>query len=219
MKDLKKKYNSKILNNTANENIISISTDMKTKTISLIIAFSAIAIALNPIISRLAIPVLYLPNTGVVYQFFEIPIVAALFLLGLRSGLAVTVLNSVAMAFLFPGNFFLYPVVNFAAVTSMMIGISLAIRFYKGRVENPAIFRGKRIILISTAFGIILRILATTPIWYGIVVTFYPDPSFAFFSTVIFPLQALYNSTQALFTITIAYFVAKRVSKNLKMDN
>jgi riboflavin transporter FmnP len=190
---------------------------MKTKTISLIIVFSTIAIALNPTISRLAIPALYLPN--VIYQFFEIPIILALFLLGFRSGLVVAVLNSIAMVFLFPGPFFLFPVVNLAAVTSMMIGISLGIRFYKGRVENPAIFRGKKIILISIVFGIILRILATTPIWYGIVVTFYPDPSFAFFSTVIFPLQALYNSTQALFTISIAYFVAKRVSKNLKIDN
>jgi riboflavin transporter FmnP len=190
---------------------------MKTKTISLIIAFSAIVIVLNPTISRLAIPVLYLPN--VVYQFFEIPIMIALFLLGFRSGLVVAVLNSIAMVFLFPGSFYLYPVVNLAAVTSMMIGISLAIGFYKGRVENQEIFRGKRIILISTAFGIILRILVTTPIWYGIVVTFYPNPSFAFFSTVIFPLQALYNSTQALFTIPIAYFIAKRVSRNLRIDN
>jgi riboflavin transporter FmnP len=192
---------------------------MKAKTISLVITFSAIAIALNPTISRLAIPVFYLPNTGMVYQFFEIPIVASLFLLGLRSGVAVAVLNSIAMAFLYPGSYYLYPVVNFAAVISMIIGVHLAIRFYKNRTGNSIFLNGKRIVLFSTALGIVLRVLTMTPIWYSIIRTFYPDPSFTFFSTIIFPLIALYNSTQSLYTIPIAYFIAKRVSENLKMSN
>ena len=78
---------------------------METRKVALIVAFAALAIVLNPTISRLAFPVFYIPNTNLMYQFFEIPIVVALLLLGLRSGVAVAaggVISKVLNATNFP---------------------------------------------------------------------------------------------------------------------
>lgn len=192
---------------------------METKAIALIIVFSALAIVLNPTISRLAIPVFYIPNSNLVYQFFEIPIVAALLLLGFRSGLAVAALNSLALVFLYPGRIFLYPVGNFVAVTSMMIGIYLAIKLFKRKTGNGSHLNGTRIILFSTALGIALRIAAMTPVWYVLFRLAYPTQPFSFFLTTAVPLEAVFNATLPLYTIPIGYLVARIIGKNLKVGN
>jgi len=187
---------------------------MKTKTIALIIAFSAVAIVLNPAF-RLTFPVFYMPTSGLFYQFFEIPIVAALLLLGFRSGVAVGVLNSTAMVFLYPGNYFLYAAGNLLAVTSMMVGMYLSIRLYESRAGSNSDFKRTKVVLFSTAFGILFRVLAMTPFWYGVVQVFYPDPSHTFM--IVLPLQAIFNSTLPLYTIPIAFLIARTINKNLKI--
>ena len=189
---------------------------MKTKTIALIIAFAAIAIVLNPRFG-LTIPVFYMPSTSLQYQFFEIPIVAALLLLGFKSGMTVAVLNTTAMVFLYPGTLFLYAAGNLLAATSLMVGVYLAVRLYESRAGCAAHFKGTRVVVFSTALGILFRVLAMAFFWYGIVYMFYPDPSHTVF--LVLPLQAIFNSTLPLYTVPIAYFVARTIHKNLKIFN
>ncbi len=192
---------------------------MQTKKIALIVAFSTISIVLNPTISRLAIPVFYIPSTQLMYQFFEIPIIVALLLLDLKAGVVVAALNSIALAFLYPGQRFMNPIGNFVAVTSMMTGISLATSLHKRRKGKKPGLTGTKTVLFSTGLGIVFRIIAMTPMWYVMVRISYPLLTVSSFFALVFPLMAVYNATLPLYTVPIAFFIARTVDKNLRVGS
>jgi riboflavin transporter FmnP len=83
---------------------------MRTKELTLTIIFAVLTIVLNPEISKIAFPAPYAPF--LIYQIWEIPIVAALLLLSLRSAVAIAGLNAVVLFALFQGASPLGPFYN-----------------------------------------------------------------------------------------------------------
>ncbi len=64
---------------------------MQTKSIAAVAVFAAVAIALNPAFSRIAVPAPFFPFIS--YQIWEIPIVTAFMMIGSRYGVAAALIN------------------------------------------------------------------------------------------------------------------------------
>ena len=92
---------------------------MDSRAIAAVIIFSAVAIMLN--LSPIKIPAPFAPF--LIYQVWEIPIVAAFLLYGSKVGVAVSIVNTVALFAIFPGALPTGPLYDFAAVLSMLLGI------------------------------------------------------------------------------------------------
>ncbi|UCH31032.1 MAG: hypothetical protein JSV05_05860 [Candidatus Bathyarchaeota archaeon] len=108
---------------------------MDSKTIAAITVFAALTIALN--LSPIKIPAPYAPF--LIYQIWEIPIVAAALLFGLRVGAAVSVINTLLLLAIFPGELPTGPFYNLAAILSMLFGIYLVHKFPLIRSNSMAI--------------------------------------------------------------------------------
>jgi riboflavin transporter FmnP len=190
---------------------------MNSKSIALTASFAAIAIVLNIV----KIPVIYLQT--VAYSPCEIPVVIALLLFGFKIGFLVEVLHVAGQLLFFPvgpAGFAIYPM-GMVAVLLMFVGVYLANRFltYKSGSEEVPI--GKKTMVYLTGFAAAVR---------GI---FMPLVDFALLYHVMLPLFLginipnayilglvpgfiLYNVTVALYTIPIAYIIAKQASNYLK---
>jgi riboflavin transporter FmnP len=183
---------------------------LDTKTIAVIIIFSAFTIVLN--LSPIKIPAPYMPF--LIYQIWEIPIVAALLLYGIGVGVFITLINTTILIFAFPGALPTGPMYNFAAVLSMLLGISVA----KFLVERHSPKNEVFLVTLFTASGVILRtgVMALVnwallrfppPVGYGMVEE-------AIIATI--PFVVVFNVTLALYTIPIGYSLAKIVKSSLK---
>src|SRR5229473_5427522 len=105
----------------------------------------ALAVILNLTIS---FPAPY--ATFLEYEIWEVPIVLALLILGLRSGVTVAVLNSVVLELVKPGALPTGPLYNFAAILAMFVGILAAQHLVKRRGWGVA-----ALIAASTSLGVI----------------------------------------------------------------
>ncbi len=190
---------------------------LQTKTIALVITLSALSIVLNPTISKLAVPAPFLLGTNLVFQFFEIPILIAFLLMGIKPGLMVALINSVAMVFIYPGRTFLYPVANLLAVTAVIVGVYLAITLYSHRTQVSHL-TGNRVILYSTISGILFRVIVMIPWWFASSLLVRSVPIPAILSTVL-PVEVFYNAILTLYTIPIAYIIAKTINRSLRISN
>lgn len=92
---------------------------MDSKSIAAIIVFTALTLALN--LSPIKIPAPYAPF--LIYQVWEIPIVAAFVLYGPKVGVPVALINTLILLIIFPGALPTGPFYNLAAILSMLIGI------------------------------------------------------------------------------------------------
>ena len=188
---------------------------MNAKEIALIIAFAALAIVLNPAISGVGVPFLF---TGYIYNIWEIAIMVAFLLMGFKSGISVAVLNAAFLLSVYPGpSRVLLPLVNTIAVSGMMVGIYFASKLTRksSQDQNPS---KARKITLYTAFAIALRLIVMLPIVYTLLhfhIGATPPSESAIFM-IAFPLQTFYNATITLYTVPVAYFIAKTVGKNLK---
>ena len=191
---------------------------MNTKSIALIIAFTAIAIALNII----RIPTIYWP--GFSYIFAEIPIVVAFLLFGVKIGVLVEVLHLVSQLVLFPAGpagFVIYPM-GFLASLLMLAGVYVTSRFTSRKnVSQNSLNRMSMIYL--TAFAVAFRGAIMPLIDYGITYrillplvlgTSIPET----YIVALLPSFVLFNVTVPLYTVPIAYVVATRVSRALKIE-
>lgn len=97
---------------------------MDSRAIAAIIVFSALALVLN--LSPIKIPAPYAPF--LIYQIWEIPIVAAFLLYGPKVGIGVSFVNTLALLAIFQGELPTGPLYNLAAVLSMLLGIYMAQR-------------------------------------------------------------------------------------------
>jgi len=184
---------------------------MKTKTIAVIAVFTALTIALN--IWGPKIPAPY--ASFLIYQMWEIPIVAAFLLFGFYTGALIAIVNTMILLAVFPGALPTGPFYNLAAVLSMLFGIYLTHRILAKRSskQNEAI-----VITFSTTFGIILRVGIMTIINYALL----RQPSPVGYSIpdagilAILPLIGLFNATLALYTIPIGHLIAKAVRSTIK---
>jgi riboflavin transporter FmnP len=172
--------------------------------------FTALTLALN--LSPIKFPAPFAPF--LYYQIWEIPIVAALLIYGLKVGAAVTIINTAALIALFPGALPTGPLYNMVAVLSMLLAIYAVVKM-RGSASNL----GGTTLILSTLLGIVSRVVVMTIMNYAFIR--YPPPlGFSMPEEsilVLLPLIAAFNATLALYTIPIGYLVAKAVASKIQI--
>ena len=196
---------------------------MNTKAIAITVVFTALAIVLNPIFTRIGFNAPYAPF--LIYQIWEIPIVAAFLLCGPKSGISVSILNTVVLLALFPGSLPTGPLYNLAAILSMLLGIYIPYMFSRRNNpqenKDPSLQSGIAFTVLSTALGIVFRVGIMTIINYSLLR--YPPPvGYSLTDEAIIPMLPLvgfFNATLALYTIPIGYSIAKAISWNVRITS
>jgi riboflavin transporter FmnP len=185
---------------------------MNSKTIALIAVFAALTIALT-VYSPIRIPAPYAPF--LIYQIWEIPIVAAFLLFGPRIGVSIAVMNTIVLLLVFQGSLPTGPLYNLAAVLSMLLGILVTIQLLNSlKVHSEAVMTTS-----VTALGMLLRVgIMTVVNW---VFLRYPPPvgySMPEAEIVAFlPIIGLFNASVVLYTVPLGQIVTKAVSVGTKI--
>jgi riboflavin transporter FmnP len=183
----------------------------KSRVIASTALFTALTLALN--LSPIKFPAPFAPF--LYYQIWEIPIVAALVLFGLKIGVSVTIVNTAALIAIFPGALPTGPLYNMIAVLSMLLGIYAAVNLRSSVLR----FGGTATLLLSTLMGTVSRVVAMTIMNYALIR--YPPPlGFSLPEESIMPLLPLigaFNTTLALYTIPLGYLVAKAVATKIRI--
>jgi riboflavin transporter FmnP len=189
---------------------------MNTREIALIIVFTALAIALNPV----GVPAVFL--TGFYFRFWEIPIVIAFVLLGPKSGVAVAVLRTVAEMTLFPGPaIFIAPPLALLSTLGMLLGLYVAGRLLKRKTSKNENL-GIKPLVYFTSLGTLVRLSFSPFLTYFMYRFLLPIvgirvPELAIIGLI--PLVMLFSLVLSLYTIPIGYLIARVVSRNLKVGN
>ncbi len=187
-----------------------------TKTITAIIVFAALALAISPI----RIPALYWP--GQYYRIWEIPLIVAFFLFGFKIAYSASVLFALGHVVLLPGalGIFAFPWL-ITLMLIILLGLHLAKSVIRGisRQEN----HWKKHAFYFTLFGILFRTLIMPFVDYGIYRFLFPLVIGQSFSDALIiglmPGIIFFNLTVPLYAIPISYFAAKTVSKSLRIGN
>jgi hypothetical protein len=192
---------------------------MNSKSIALTIAFAAIAVALNAV----RIPAIFYPGTF--YQFSQIPIIVAFLLFGARIGVLVGVLNLAGGLSLFPvgaTGIIVYPM-GLVSLLIMFAGLYVASRLVTRNDESERFSLGEKPIIGLTALAIAFRGGIMPFIDYGVIfhvlvplVLGIQIPE-AYIAGLV-PAFILYNVTVPLYTVPIAYVVATKVGRYLKIE-
>ncbi len=190
---------------------------MNTKSIALVITFSAVAIALNTI----KIPTLYWP--GNFYQVCEIPIVIALLLFSFKIGVFVAAINLAGQLAFFlysPVYIVAYPVA-LIAVLLMLSGVYLANIFISRRPASGRPAGWKRSTLYLTAFAVLFRggimPLIDAAVFYRLLLPLLGYPILDTYIIGLLPVFILFNATTPLYTVPLAYFSATKASALLRL--
>jgi len=187
---------------------------MNAKTVALIVALAALAIAANPALSGIGLP--FPPIPGLVFNLWETIIIVAFFLTGFRGGLAVAIINAVFLLAVFPGpSRALYPLTNTIAISSMMIGVFLAHRILTRRHNQGEMPSRNKTLSYYTVSAMVLRIIVMAPIMYALLWVTWVQSA----AVMVLPLQAIYNVIQTSFTIPLGYFVARLVNRNFELGS
>jgi hypothetical protein len=136
---------------------------LDSRAIAAIIIFSALAIMLN--LSPIKIPAPYAPF--LIYQIWEIPIVAAFLLYGSKVGVAVSILNTIALLAIFPGALPTGPLYDLAAVLSMLFGVYIiqkASLVFRSRLAGNGYF-AEAVTYMMLAMISIMGALVETLFW------------------------------------------------------
>jgi riboflavin transporter FmnP len=176
-----------------------------TQSIAVVAVFSAIAIGLHTIPLRLP----FLPLPFLWYEFWEIPIVAAFLLYGIRVGLSVSAINTLSLLYIFPGDSPAGPFYNLVAILSMIMPALLVYQAIGKRLS------GKLVLALFLIVGISFRVIVMT-IFNSIML---PLPPPLGFETPIdrlygmLPLLAVFNGSIAAYIIPLSQLVTTAVSR------
>jgi riboflavin transporter FmnP len=202
---------------------------MNTKTLTLIIAFTALSAALSIYFPKIPAP--YAPF--LYYQIWEIPIVAAFIAIGPKTGTAIAALNTLILLAVFPGNLPTGPFYNLIAVLSMLLGVFAAykIAVHGCPTENMRHFLTQHVKVLTvsiTALGVITRVAITTTANYFLIAQPTPIGFGSFFEfgglagqqavIAFLPFSILFNATIALYTIPIGLVIALTINKSFKLQ-
>ena len=192
---------------------------MNAKSLALAITFAAAAIALNAV----RIPAIFYPNNY--FQVSQIPIVVAFLLFGVRIGVLVGVLNLAGGLALFPlgtAGLIVYPM-DFVSLLIMFAGMYLASMFITHDDASERVSALKKPVVGLTAGAISLRGGIMPLIDYGVInhillplILGFQRPETVLIGLV--PVFVLYNVIVPLYTVPVAYFVATRVARYLKIE-
>ena len=199
---------------------------MKTSALAVIIVFAALTVVLNPALTGIGVPAPYAPY--LVYQIWEIPMVAVLLLYGPKYGVPIAVLNALVLLAIYmgPGGLAAAPFYNLAAFLSMALGIYIpyrisALRSSKQKAENKSGEYGTTLLAWSTVLGIIFRVAVMSVVNYT-VLRFSPPIGYSMTEPFILgalPFIALFNATLALYTIPMGFLIAGVVKTRLQLNN
>jgi riboflavin transporter FmnP len=190
---------------------------MKSKAIGIIIAFTALTTALNFI----KIPVPYMPTFS--YTIGDITIVIVLLLLGLKLGITVAFLSTMITMIILPGPAGLVgPPYYFIGVSTMLLGVYIATKLL-GRRDN--LQSGAKVVILLTLLAVLTRTLIMLPLdytVYGALVSIVSGLSMSnAYAIVIASMPGIvaYNITVPLYVIPTSYYITKKLSKSLKIQN
>lgn len=185
---------------------------MNSKILTIIAVFAALAIVLS--ISPLKFSAPYAPFLK--YQVWEIAIVVALLIYGIRVGVSISFINALVLLVVYPGDLPTGPIYNLVAVLSMLFAVSLT-----QMVAGNRFSKDQWIILvaISTISGIIARVIVMSvvnwivlrypyPLGYSIPIQELPE---------LLSIVALFNSTIVMYTIPTSYIIARAVGIGTKV--
>ena len=181
---------------------------MNTRTIATIVVFTAISVALVP----LAFPAPFAPFLK--YQLWEIPIVAAFLIFGPATGCSISIMNTILLLVVYPGDLPVGPLYNLIATMSTLLGIYI-IQMSAGRFKSNQ----KVMIPLSTALGCISRVAFMSVVNYTFLPFAYPL-GFSIPTEAVIPLLpmiALFNASLALYTIPIGYIIYEAVGTRLNI--
>jgi riboflavin transporter FmnP len=182
--------------------------------LSLEALLTALAVILNLTIS---FPAPY--ATFLTYEIWEIPIVLALLILGVRSGVTVAILNSIVLELVKPGALPTGPVYNFAAIVAMFVGILAAQRVAKSRGWGFT-----TLFAAATVLGVVTRTSVMTVVNAIILPLPYPI-GFGSFGVTVSQVPALllpigfFNFTLALYTIPLTYTVQRAIATRYRLTS
>jgi riboflavin transporter FmnP len=196
-------------------------TKSNTKVLALIVIFTALAVALNVYGPKIPYP--FAPF--LFFQLWEIPIVVAFLLIGPKTGIAVSVINTLILFAVFPGPLPTGPLYNFIAVLSMLLGIYLPYRLatHGCKTGNLGSYLRNHLLIITiavTAIGATLRVIVMTVVNYFALPQDYPIG----FSTpqpavlAFLPFGALFNAIIAAYTIPIAIVITIAIMSRVKIQ-
>lgn len=176
---------------------------MNTKEVALAITLAGVSLVLNPRLSGLAIPSFF-PTLW--FYFWEIPILIALFLLGLKYALSIAFGNGFVLI-LFWGPGFNNPLLNLLSALSTVFGVYFARKLLiRNYFQERGISRSKEVI-VCTAFTMLLRLAIMTP------AVFFYAGFFILHEVIIMllPFLILYDIIIVAYTVPLAYLIEKRV--------
>lgn len=179
---------------------------MKTQKIALIAVFTAISIVLVFSPAKISFPIP--PLTFLKYQIWEIPIVAAFLLYGPSVGFSISIMNTLVLLVVFPGDLPTGPLYNLAALASTLLGIYIIQRFANRFIKHQWIT-----VVLSTALGSVLRVGVMTVVnWVFLPFPFPIGYSLPIEVVVLWlPLIGLFNATLVLYTIPLGYAISRAV--------
>jgi riboflavin transporter FmnP len=185
---------------------------MNSKTIASIVVFAALTVALA--LSPIKVPAPYAPY--LIYQIWEIPIVAVFLLYNPLIGVAIAIINTMVLLAVFPGSLPAGPFYNLFAVLSTLLGIYIIHKLLTKRFnkQQEAIF-----VTFSTLLGIIMRVGIMTIINW--ILLQYPYPvGFSMIPEAVIatlPILGIFNASIALYTIPLGHIIAKAVRSAIKI--
>jgi hypothetical protein len=190
---------------------------MNTKALTAVIILTATAIALNPI----KIPTIFWP--GQYYRLWEIPLIVAFFLFGLRLALLATTLYATAhvtilSALVGPIAFPWVIILMLSTFLGLSIFLNLSNRKFTKK-ENTS----KKSFFYCIFFGTLTRV-AIMPFvdlaMYKFLLPIFVGNSFSdTYILGLIPAIVFFNITVPLYSIPIAYITAKTINKNLRVGN
>jgi hypothetical protein len=184
---------------------------MKAREIALTIVFVAIVISLYPTFSGLAIPSF---AVGRYFQFWEIPIFAALLLFGLKYAVTIAALDTVAIMILFRSgpftNWF-----NIIPFMGTMLGVYVVRRIIVRRESEKEGPSKRKEISYSVLSGFLFRCLIGFPPFYLILRFLIQMPEPAIFAISI--TYTIHDAILVSYSIPASFLIAEVIKKNLRI--
>lgn len=180
---------------------------MNTRELALIIVFTSLTVILLPRFSGIAVPSFI---QGIPFQIWEIVVVTAFFLLGLKSGVAIALLCTAIRLVVSPAIPFIRPLSNLVAILSTLLGVFLAYRLMTQKVPQEIPIPRLKLAVSSTVLGLIFRVGIMLVFLYVVALLMATSPR-------LLALYAAYDVIVALYTIPLGYLLANLVNRNLRL--
>jgi riboflavin transporter FmnP len=192
---------------------------MNARSVALITVFAAVAIILNTI----RIPTIYWP--GYVYTLCDIPVLVAFLVFGFRIGFLVEAIHIAGQEIFFPvgpAGIVVYPM-GFFVHLFMFSGIYLASKLINSRTLSDKKPGVRKHTIYFTGFAVAVRgalmpIIDYAILYHILLPLVLSIPISTAYIVALVPSFVLYNVTSTLYTVPVAYLVAKKVSKYLRIE-